>query len=176
MWVLFVTGNLHHPCYLLPGNAWRSSRNFGYALRCEVGDVLLVCCCHRRVTHFWNTWPQDENAWGGGGRARRRHGPLLLRPDVLWSNPAPTGRFWGAGGRVACPTYPFLQTPDKYCSERFRQRSSGDRDAARKRSRSDINWSSFMVSVKITFALRNQKLSQLEEEKTTKTQVTSLEV
>ena len=49
-------------------------------------------------------------------------------------------------------------------------------DAARKKSRSDVNWSSFMASVKTTFALRNQELSQLEEEKTTKTQATSLEV
>lgn len=93
---------------------------------------------------------------------------------MLWSNPAPTGRFLGALG--ACPTYPFLQTPDKYCCERFRQRSGDHVDAARKKSRSDVNWSSFMASVKTTFALRNQELSQLEEEKTTKTQATSLEV
>jgi hypothetical protein len=33
-----------------------------------------------------------------------------------------------------------------------------------------------MISVKIIFVLCNQKLPQLEEEKTTKTQVTSLEV
>jgi hypothetical protein len=93
---------------------------------------------------------------------------------VLWSNPAPIGRFLGAVG--ACPTYPFLQTPDKYCCERVRQSSDGDLDAARKKSLLDINWSCFMVSVKITFALRNQNLSQLEEQKTTKTRVTSLEV
>ena len=92
----------------------------------------------------------------------------------MWCNPAPTGRFLGAVW--ACPTYPFLQAPDKYWSERFRQRSGGDLDAARKRSRSDINWSSFMVSVKTIFALSDQKLWQLAELKTTKTQVTSLEV
>jgi hypothetical protein len=33
-----------------------------------------------------------------------------------------------------------------------------------------------MVSAKTTFALGNQKLSQLEEDKSTKTQVISLEV
>ena len=93
---------------------------------------------------------------------------------MLWSNPAPTGGFLGAVG--ACPTYPFLQTPDKYCCERFRQRSGGDLDAARKKGRSDINWSSCMVSVRTIFAVRNQKLSQLEQDKTTKTQATSLEV
>ena len=49
-------------------------------------------------------------------------------------------------------------------------------DAARKKSRSDINWSNCMVSVETTFVLYNQKLSQLEEEKTTKTQTTSLDV
>jgi hypothetical protein len=73
------------------------------------------------------------------------------------------------------PTYPFLQTPDKYYCEGFRQRNVGDVDAARKRRRSDFDWSSFMVSAKTTFALRNQKTSHLEEDKSTKTQVTSLE-
>ena len=144
MWVLFVTVNLHHPCYQLPGNAWRSSRNFGYALRCEVGDVLLVCGLPSEgntfLEHVTTRWKRR------GWRGRRRYGPLLLGPDVLWSNTAPTRRFLGAVG--ACPTYPFLQTYDKYCCERFRQRSGDDLDAARKRSRPDIDWSSLWVQLK----------------------------
>ena len=89
-------------------NMRRVISNVGYAgdgdvLTSTVGDVSLVCGCDRRVTRFWSTWPQDEHAVG-----RRRDGPLLLRPDVLWGNPALTGRFLGTVR--AGPTYPFLQT------------------------------------------------------------------
>ena len=77
--------------------------------------------------------------------------------------------FWGSVEAV--PTYPFLQTLDKYFCGRIRQRSGEDHAAVRKGSISDINWSNFMASVEITFALNNQILAQLEEEKTTQTSV-----